>query len=115
MSIAVICRERADCLWVGDSPVYFSETSHGTMATRLVSVADKMPDRNVLLDCFGALSPFHLKRQTLCMTEEAIVTITSDGATYDESLLTEVYKRLGFQEAVIEEIITVGVIRSILR
>jgi len=108
LSIAVCFGDHADCLWVGDSPIFVSLPAEGGYTTRQVSQPDNTEDECVLTDCFGAGHRFDLKHENVDLPEGGIVTIGSDGITYDEGLLNEVYPRLGFSQDVVAEVIDVA-------
>ncbi len=104
LSLAACHQDQADSLWVGDSPISLSVVAEkGFRTSRLTS-----PDidaRGALTHRFDGGSFFQLKHQHVIMPPQAILTITSDGVSWEEVHLSEAYQRLGFSHAVVEEVL----------
>lgn len=102
LSVAVLSGDTADCLWVGDSPIYISRKMSGGYATEMIMRPDK--NGNALTDHFGGAAPFALKHEHLQLSPGDILTLTSDGAVHDAELLSSAYAHHGFTTAVLNEV-----------
>lgn len=102
LSGAVLYGDMADCLWVGDSPIYILRHSVAGFASEMIMRPDKKG--NALTDHFGGAAPFELKHRHVTLSPGDILTITSDGVVHDEGLLGDAYTRLGFSQAFLDDV-----------
>lgn len=94
LSVAIVYGDRADILWVGDSPVFHSKATGSTFETVCVTVADQK--LGMLTDCFSGMSPCNLKHRQLVVGIGDIITCATDGLKADPDGLSQIYATIGF-------------------
>jgi serine/threonine protein phosphatase PrpC len=104
LSVALLLRDTAYCLWAGDSPIYISRRTVAGFDTELISRPDQ-DSAHRLTNAFGAGSPFELRVRRLSISRGDIVTITSDGVAIDEWTLSCIYRENTLLKVAIEKMI----------
>jgi serine/threonine protein phosphatase PrpC len=103
LSVAILYGDQADCLWVGDSPIFFSKADGNRYLTERVSVPDVLGTK--MTDCFGKHTPCSLKLRSLNIGPGDIITVASDGLKHDEQALSQVYEKIGFNSLLTAELV----------
>jgi len=104
IGVAVAAENTAHVLWAGDSPVYMTDCREQSYKTARISFPHVDP-KGALVKCFRGDSPFEFDYRELTIQPGDIVTMTSDGAVHEETMLNELYQREGFDERVCHEVV----------
>lgn len=107
LSLAVIEETAAHIFWAGDSPIYLTECRDEEFKTSRISTPHVSP-KGRLAKCFCGDSLLEVDYREVSIQPGDIVTISSDGAVHEETMLNELYQREGFGEPVCDEVIEIG-------
>ena len=107
LSVVLLHGQEADCLWAGDSPIYHSRKTKKGYDTQSLTRPDH--DRQGhLTNCFGAHTPFSLHHNTVQLSPDDIVTITSDGILVDDYTLGRIYHSHPFGAPTLNEMLRIS-------
>ena len=79
LSVILLENEVAHCIWVGDSPIYLARDSGSRFDVTQLTVPDV--EGRMLVDCFGAQSPFKLKYLKVELRVGDVIVVASDGVS----------------------------------
>ena len=104
LSLAVVEEDATHVLWAGDSPVYVTECCEKTYKSSRVS-RPHVGSKDSITKCFCGNSAFEFDYHEVEIRPGDIVTITSDGAVHEETMLNELYQNEDFGERICEEVL----------
>ena len=106
ISLAVIHAATADVLWTGDSPVFWTTGGVGNRKTTRLSTPHN--EGRGLTKCFCGMHPCEFDQVRIPLSDGDIVTVMSDGAIHEETLLSGLFERFGFRQEACREILDEG-------
>jgi len=107
LSVCLLHKNAAECLWAGDSPIYVSRKTDAGYETEKITRPDHDP-MGCLTNCFGAGTPFDIRHRRVSLSSGDIITVASDGPAIDEQVLNGIYQKLDFSKAALEEMIRIS-------
>ncbi len=109
ISLAVVCAGVADILWTGDSPIYWTKgRGSARCSTTQLSTSHKVG--RSLTKCFCGMQPVAFDQFHVRLSPGDIVTVMSDGAIHEETMLSDLYERVGFCQDACDEILQEGLV-----
>ncbi len=93
LSMALLDGAEVNCFWVGDSPIYLGRKVHDKFETTQLSVPDL--SGRLLIDCFGAHAPFHVKEIAVCLAVGDVLVVASDGVADNAEEFGELLNTFG--------------------
>lgn len=102
ISLAVLRAAEACLFWLGDSPVFVSCHRQGRIETRQISRPHKVDHR---IRCFTGPSEPKFDNAVLLLERGDIITIMSDGAIHEATMLNEFYEREGFSDRLCQDVL----------
>lgn len=102
LSVALLEKNAAHCVWVGDSPIYLARKYEEQFDVEQISVPDSVG--RLLVDCFGAHAPFHVKHRKIDLRIGDVIVVASDGVAHIPEELEHHLNAHGPTEALLQAI-----------